>query len=347
MTAAQPTPITADSVVEFLATRGIVTGGRPTVSAMTGGVSCTVLLVEAGDLRLVVKQALDQLLVEGDWFATPERAVTEAAALSMLRSLTPDYVPELVDASPADHALVMTAAPADWRTWKARLLADEFDGEHERAAASVLGTVLANWHTATAGDRSIAARFDDYEAFEQLRIAPFHRTVLARHPVWADSIRRCIDDLIEHHECFVHGDFSPKNILVNPRHPTELWVLDFEVGHYGAAVFDLAFLHCHLLLKAIHRPEHAAAMAQIASAFQGAYGAGVSAGAGSRAVAPFRRLGWQTACLMLARVDGTSPAGYLTAGQQDRVRNLAGRILGTPDRPIDEVWALLTEELDE
>lgn len=34
--------------------------------------------------------------------------------------------------------------------------------------------------------------------------------------------------------CLVHGDYSPKNILVGA---TGVWVVDFEVAHFGDPVF--------------------------------------------------------------------------------------------------------------
>jgi len=337
-------PITVDSVIGYLTQRGIEIGANCQVTAMVGGVSGTVLLVESDRMRIVVKQALDQLLVDDPWFAKPERALTEAAALSVLHALSGRYVPELIDSDEVQCALVMTAAPANWQPWKSDLLIEDIDQADTCATGRTLGSVLGTWHRATAGDEATAQRFDDYEAFEQLRVHPFHRTILARHPPLTGAIEACIADLTQRRECLVHGDFSPKNILVDPQHPEQLWVLDLEVAHYGAAVFDLAFLHCHLLLKAVHRPQYTSVLRQTAAAFQAAYNAEVGMPAAEQAT---RRLSWHTACLLLARVDGTSPAGYLTDPDRKRVRDLATAVLNAPARPIGDIWALATEESHE
>jgi 5-methylthioribose kinase len=45
----------------------------------------------------------------------------------------------------------------------------------------------------------------------------------------------------------VHGDFSPKNLLI---YGNSLMLIDFEVGHYGDPAFDLGFFLSHLTLKA-------------------------------------------------------------------------------------------------
>ncbi|MDQ0893983.1 phosphotransferase family protein [Agromyces ramosus] len=334
------TQLTVESVVDYVADRGIEVGGRNRVTALVGGVSGSVFLVEGTHRRIVVKQALDQLLVKDPWFAKPERAQTEAAALDLFHKVTGGHVPELLDSDDDRFTLVMTAAPSTWRPWKTDLLAGDFDADAARATAWVLGSVLANWHRATHDDRATAERFADDEAFEQLRVGPFHRTVLARHPDLDDPIEQCVRDLVERRECLVHGDFSPKNVLVDPIDPERGWVLDFEVARYGAAVFDLAFLHCHLILKAIHNVARSAALGQVATEFQASYAA--AAGPALTELAS-SRLGWQTACLLLARVDGTSPAGYLTPSERALVSEFAIEMLSTPDRPIHELWAHLRE----
>src|SRR4029434_2595539 len=49
----------------------------------------------------------------------------------------------------------------------------------------------------------------------------------------------------------VHGDVSPKNILVGPSGPV---LLDAECAWYGDPAFDLAFCLNHLLLKCLVQP---------------------------------------------------------------------------------------------
>ncbi|MGH9641965.1 MAG: hypothetical protein ACRD3Q_06025, partial [Terriglobales bacterium] len=60
--------LTASNAAGYLAERGYDTRGA-CVSELGGGVSGTVLLVEAATGRFVLKQALEQLRVEQDWFA--------------------------------------------------------------------------------------------------------------------------------------------------------------------------------------------------------------------------------------------------------------------------------------
>ena len=90
--------------------------------------------------------------------------------------------------------------------------------------------------------------FDDLEAFEQLRLRPFHETVIERRPELADGIEPLLEELRTDRRCFVHGDYSLKNMLVGP---DGNWVLDFEVAHHGNPVFDLGFFLSFVVLSAI------------------------------------------------------------------------------------------------
>ncbi len=77
------------------------------LTALSGGVSAETVLVEAGTERLVLKRALERLLVAGDWHAKPERAMTEAAAMQALHAITPGNVPRLLDADRQLNVVVM------------------------------------------------------------------------------------------------------------------------------------------------------------------------------------------------------------------------------------------------
>ncbi|WP_406423664.1 aminoglycoside phosphotransferase family protein [Streptomyces sp. NBC_00873] len=317
-------------LTDYLHARGLLT--PPKVTALTGGVSGETLLVETLPERLVVKRALGRLLVAGAWDAKPERAMTEAAAIELLHGLTPDRTPELRGADPERNTIVMTAAPADWLPWKTVLMGKAPDPTAGTApTAAALGTVLGIWHDRTWHDPAVASRFDDYEALDQLRITPFHTAVAAAHPAVATVVEELADELRSRRDCLVHGDFSPKNVLVGP---DGLMVLDFEVAHMGAAVFDVAFLQCHLVLKALHVADRAAEFAEAAAGFLDAYRAvGAATGRG-----PVERLGWHTACLLLARVDGVSPAGYLHPPTAGLVRRIALDFLAADDPSVEQLW---------
>jgi aminoglycoside phosphotransferase (APT) family kinase protein len=320
------------TAVAYLAGRGLIDPGEEaTVTALGGGVSNIVLLVSTPRHRLVLKQALPRLRVEAEWLANRERAITEAAALRFVGGIDPVAVPELFDIDEERCALTLAAAPDGGATWKEDLLRGSVDD----TVASRLGEILARVHaeTVTLADPI----FDAEEAFRQLRIDPYHRTVAERHPKLRPAIESVIDRMLSTHVCLVHGDCSPKNVLVAG---STLWLIDWEVAHRGDPTFDVAFLLHHLLLKAIKLPTAHAELADASEAFLSAYRAG------TRAALPVLDPGYlsaQAGCLVLARVDGKSPAEYLDEDQRTSARALGISLLEEPTHTDTGLWARALE----
>jgi tRNA A-37 threonylcarbamoyl transferase component Bud32 len=317
-----------DTVVDYLVGRKVLDADTPaTVAPLGGGVSNVVLSVN----EFVVKQSLPQLRVEEEWLAKQERAITEAAALQLANDVVPGSAPAVIDVDEAAFTLTIERAPDSWRNWKDELL----EGRADAAVAARLGHLLGAWHAATGdrdgdGDGDGMRRFDDPEAFEQLRVDPYYRTILARHPALAGPIGGCIERMAATKQCLVHGDYSPKNVLLGDA-AGEVWVLDFEVAHLGDPAFDLAFLHNHLVLKALHRPQAKADYRRCSDAFREAYEPPTDE--------PYvlAHLG----CLLLARVDGKSPAEYLTPDERSTARKLAVDVLVNPPADFDDLWERL------
>jgi aminoglycoside phosphotransferase (APT) family kinase protein len=103
----------------------------------------------------------------------------------------------------------------------------------------------------------------------------------------------------------VHGDASPKNILVGPHGPV---IVDAECAWFGDPAFDVAFLLNHLVLKSALSPQWRDAYRAMADALIEGYRehARWETWAGLEA-----RVAALLPGLMLARVDGKSPVEYL------------------------------------
>ena len=158
-----------------------------------------------------------------------------------------------------------------------------------------------------------------------------------RHPDRARQLLRLARRTAGTKLALVHGDVSPKNILVGPEGPV---LLDAECAWYGDPAFDLAFCLNHLLLKCLWVPAAAAGFLACFDALLEAYMAGV-------VWEPRLALEGRAAALLpglfLARVDGKSPVEYLNEeSQKDRVRRVARSFLATPSRtlaPLRAAWA--------
>jgi 5-methylthioribose kinase len=324
------TLLSAESAAPYLVARGVFAEGEQLeVQTLGGGVSNVVLAVRGGARRVVLKQALPRLNVADDWPAKRERALTEAEALRLAARIAPGSVPGVLDVDPDACALVIEEAPEGWVAWKDCLLA----GEADAAVARRLGELLGAWHSATFGDADVARAFDDVEAFDQLRVDPYYRTVARRLPPLAPAVEAYVSRMEATHVCLVHGDYSPKNVLVGGG----LWVLDFEVAHVGDPTFDLAFMLNHLLLKRIHVPGAARPLEACADAFLDAYRGAVPPALAPEAGYVLGHVG----CLMVARVDGKSPAEYLLPEGRARARAAGTELMLRPPDSLDGAFEVV------
>lgn len=304
----------------YLMRRGLVAADRKVTSvALDGGVSANVVAARVpGEPGFVVKQALPQLRVADEWLAKPERAETETAALTLCGALTPGSVPRVLDTDPEHHILVMELVEGR-SNWQAEVAL----GRTHADAAGWAGKTLGTWHRETAGSDDVARAFDDHEAFDQLRLDPFHRTVMARRPELAELMRPRLEELQEGRICFVHGDYAMKNMLVGDAGRT---VLDFEVAHYGSPVFDVAFFLSFVVLSAVRWPAARDDMELVAMRFLDAY----RSAAGDGLTRSPEDLAAHTACLVLARTDGKSIALFLDEESRSRAREVGRSLLVDP-----------------
>lgn len=304
---------------EYLLRRGIIDREPHNCVALGGGVSNTVLRID----DLVLKQSLGRLRVADVWEAPVGRIVTEAKALRFAHAILPDVVPAAIDSDPDAHTLTMPAAPANWRSWKELLLA----GTVDPGIASRLGATLAALHNAPSADLDW---LDQPEAFIALRVDPYHYAVAERLPEVAGEVRAVAAEMAGRRLCFVHGDYSPKNVLVGDG---ALWVIDFEVAHLGDPTFDVAFMLHHLLLKAVHRPTAYDGYKRCGTEFLSAY-------ADSRfaALASDAYLVRHVACLLLARAIGKSPAEYLDDAARKRIIAIGSAALREQPATVEWIW---------
>jgi hypothetical protein len=146
-----------------------------------------------------------------------------------------------------------------------------------------------------------------------------------KYPDLADKLFALSRDTLARHVALVHGDVSPKNILVGPDGPV---FLDAECAWYGDPAFDLAFCLNHLLLKCIWNPAAAPNFLRCFDALYTTY-FGVVGARLSRGLE--KRVARLLPGLLLARIDGKSPVEYIVAAvDKDRVRDIAIPMIKTP-----------------
>ncbi|HEX2112880.1 MAG TPA: aminoglycoside phosphotransferase family protein [Alphaproteobacteria bacterium] len=320
----------------------IAADAHPRFERLTGGVASDIWKVELPRGPVCVKRALAKLRVAQDWRAPTARNANEVAWMQAAGKVVPDAVPEIFLADPDNNLFVMAYLdPATHHLWKQQLR----DGIAETATAVAVANRLVRIHGATAGDPVVAKRFAMDEIFYAIRLEPY-LVATARHyeALGESDVAAALDDLVAvtaaSKRCLVHGDVSPKNILIGPRGPV---FLDAECAWYGDPAFDLAFCLNHLLLKCLWRRQSAGGFLSCFDALAATYLKGVR-------WEPIAELERRTANLLpglfLARVDGKSPVEYLTADKdKNRVRKIATMLLRRPVARLSEVRAAWGREL--
>jgi aminoglycoside phosphotransferase (APT) family kinase protein len=321
-----------DALLAYLHASGrIAAGERPVLRALSGGVSSRVVLVErevAGE-AWVLKQALPKLRVAVDWFSSPERVHREALALRWLPELTPPgSTPALVWEDRAYDLLAMTAVPQPHVNWKHALLRGE-GLEHAAAFGGLLGRIhRCAWERRA----ELASVFAERSFFETLRVEPYYLYAAGRVPDAEPFLRALAGETRREVHTLVHGDYSPKNVLVREG---RLVLLDHEVAHFGDPAFDVGFSTTHLLAKANHLQAMTAAFTRAAAESWGAYVEQV-AEADFAAELEARAARHTLACL-LARVDGRSPLEYLDEPARQRQRAAALALMHDAPRTMPEL----------
>ena len=307
------------------------------VRPLTGGVASDIAVVELPSGPLCMKFARERLAVAADWRAPRHRSAAEYAWLEAASSVVPAAVPRLHGRSRTLHGFAMEYVDGpDGALWKTELLA----GRVHVGTAAMLGRVLGAIHAASADARFDAAPFRNRDDFHALRIEPYLLFTAERHADVAPTLRALAARLHAADAVLVHGDVSPKNVLLRGGAPV---LLDAECATMGDAAFDVAFCLNHLALKAVHRPDARAALLASMHALWDAYAPFVRH-------EPLAALDGRVAALLpallLARIDGKSPVEYLSEPARRRVRAIAVSLLGTPPADLGELTARLSAHLD-
>ena len=298
---------------------------EPLVRVLAGGVSNRTVLVERpGGVAWVVKQALPKLRVAVDWFSDPERIHREALGLRWLEELAPPgTITPLVFEDRDNRLLAMEAVPEPHENWKTMLLGGRLENDHVEQFGRLLGTVHRGGYERR---EETEPAFRDRSFFESLRLEPYYGYTAEQVADAADFLHALVEKTRARRDTLVHGDYSPKNVLVREG---RLVLLDHEVIHFGDPAFDLGFSLTHFLSKAHHLPCMREDFAEAARFYWATYSEVVeelpwAAEIEERAVR-------HTLGCLLARVAGRSPLEYLDEGERDLQKAAVLAVL--PDPP--------------
>ena len=305
-----------------------------TIKALAGGVSSNIFQITTQQAQYCLKQALPQLKVAKQWLAPVDRVFAEIAWLQTAAKIAPQAVPQVLGIDQKSKSFVMQYLGDEYLNWKTELLA----GRLAAKVATQLGHIVGQIHSQTALKEDLAKQFKNDATFYAIRLEPYLEEAARQHPELSSRLKALIVRTQHNLKVLVHGDVSPKNILLGPEGPI---LLDAECACYGDPAFDVAFCLNHFFLKAAHLPQAHAGLMQNAQDFLNAYLQEIT-------WEPVAALEYRIASLlpglMLARVDGKSPAEYLTTTCGARVRKLASEFLKQDDLSFSTIYTRWAQE---
>ncbi|HET7525393.1 MAG TPA: aminoglycoside phosphotransferase family protein [Burkholderiaceae bacterium] len=308
---------------------------------LAGGVSSDIWRIDTARGPLCAKRALPQLRVSAQWLAPIERNRYEARWMQVANAAVPGSAPQLLGQHEQLGVLVMSyLAPADHALWKQQLR----DGDAKVQTARAVGATLGRIHAYSAARPELTTQFDSNAIFLAIRLEPYLLATAAAHPAHAEELRTLVVQTQSHARALVHGDVSPKNILVVTHGVGQPVFLDAECAWWGDPAFDLAFVLNHLLLKCLWTPSAREPFLRCFAALTESYFEHV-------AWEPREQLERRAARLLpgllLARVDGKSPVEYLSAeAQRAVVRRCAAALLHDPPSRLLDLSQAWREELE-
>ena len=302
-----------------------------TFTPMVAGVSSELWRIDTGGKTYCLKRALPRLNVAQQWLAPVRRNAEEVRWLRFAATVAPRQVPAVIADDPqAGIAILGWFDPARWTNWKAQLM----QGLVRPAVGTEMGELLAALHARSAEQPGLAKTFDNMDLLSALRLEPFFVSAMDVNPEAAHRLREAVEHLTTYRTALIHGDVSPKNILIHISRPPVL--LDAECACWADPAFDVAFLCAHLFLKSAHVSRYRAWFYETTRRLIAAYE--------TAAPEPVNeRLLLLVPALLIARVDGKSPVEYMNEKVRTKVRATALRLLLDPPPSIAdfiEDWRL-------
>lgn len=317
---------------------GLLDGSiTPDYVPLTGGVSSEIAKITAGEHVFCVKRALSKLKVEADWFAPVERNLYEVAWYQLANKAVPGSAPAVLGHDKTNMLFAMEFLdPKNFKLWKDELMAGRTDVRQATLAGERLGKI----HAHAADIETIKAEFPRTDIFKAIRLEPYLEATATKHPDLKTQLMDLSQRTSDTRVTVVHGDISPKNILLGADGPV---FLDAECACIGDPAFDLAFCLNHFLLKCLHAP-HAKdgfmiSFAAMSESYMGEVNWEDPAQLEARAASLLPGL-------FLARVDGKSPVEYIIdEADKMKVRRCANALLLNQPTKLAEIAASWKKEL--
>ena len=296
---------------------------------LEGGVSSEVFKVKTKKKLYCLKRSLPKLRVKKDWFVNTNRLKYEYLWLKHCKSIIPNGIPNVYKfSSKKDFLILQYLDEKKYKNLKIQLLEKKINYKIIEKISKDLFKIHIN-----STNKYIKKKFSkNSKNFYDLRLDAYFKEVGRMHPSLNKKIKNIIENYKINSSTLVHGDFSPKNMLIFNK---TIKYIDAETCNYGDPVFDVVYFANHLLIKSIHIIEKKKQFINCYSIFLYTYIKSLKIDERDKF---FKRCVAMIPIMLLARIDGKSPVEYIKKNAiKNKIRLLSFRLINNPPKSFEKL----------
>jgi len=303
---------------------------------LEGGVSSEVYYVKTNKNEYCIKRSLKKLLVKKDWIANTNRIKFEYYWLNHCRNILNKNIPKTYEFNNKKKYIVMEYLNnSKYKTLKELYFKKIINLNTIRLISKDLYKI----HSKSNNYKTKILFKGNRNNFNDLRLDPYFNEVGRVYPKYKKYVKDLNKNYLINSSTLVHGDFSPKNILIGKN---KIVYLDAECCNFGDPIFDLVFFSNHLLLKSIFIKDKSKEFIKSYMIFYKEYLKNLNA---KKSKLYIDRIIKMTPIMMLARIDGKSPVEYIKSKKiKNTIRNKSFLLLERNINSLNDIVRIINEE---
>ena len=301
---------------------------------LKGGVSSDVYKVKTSENTYCVKRSVPKLRVKKEWYADTKRLKYEFFWLSHCKKIIPNRIPYVYNfIQKKDYLILEYFNNKKFDTLKSHLLNKKI----EKKIIIKISKDLFKIHKESSTNTIKKKFINNSKNFYDLRLDAYFNELARVYPKLKKKVKNVLISYEKNSSTLVHGDFSPKNILVSDN---KIKYIDAETSNFGDPAFDVVFFSNHLLIKSIFIPSKKKEFINCYKKFFYTY---LSSLKKSDKPNFFNRCAIMIPLMLLARIDGKSPVEYIVKDKiKNKIRLLSFRLIKETPNNLENLIKKIT-----
>ena len=302
---------------------------------LKGGVSSEVYRVKTENNFYCIKRCLNKLLVKKNWVVDINRVKYEYLWLKHCKKILNRNIPKVFHYDEENKSIIMEY----FNNKNFKTLKEEYFNKNINInTLKSISKHLVKLHLKNKNNKTKIIFDGNKNNFFDLRLDAYFNEVGRVYPKYKKYIQQINKNYLKHSTTLVHGDFSPKNILIGNK---RIIYIDAECCNYGDPVFDLVFFSNHLLIKSIIIREKKQEFLKGYKIFYNEYLKSINKKNLNKFI---DRIIKMTPIMLLARIDGKSPVEYISSVKiKDSIRKKSFKLLNSNIKNLEQIIKVINE----